>query len=107
VFIDSPQIIALEGQPSLESISKSFIRIDNASVALSPVEANNITYVFNLKSEQPFKILIISSLSIASLCLNTVFGNLTFSLNFFGLSSISLNSRKVFTHDFISKCCTS
>jgi hypothetical protein len=38
----------------------------------------------------------ISSLSIASLCLNTVFGYLTFSLNFFGLISISLYSRKVF-----------
>ena len=32
----------------------------------------------------------------ASLCLNTVFGYLTFSLNFFGLISISLNSKKVF-----------
>jgi DNA-binding beta-propeller fold protein YncE len=82
----------------LESVvSKSFKRIDNASVALSPVDANNITYVFNLKSEHPFKILMISFLSMASLYLNTVFGNLTFSLNFLGLISISLYSRKVFT----------
>src|SRR5215207_972611 len=90
-------MITLEGKSLLlESINKSFTRIDNASVALKPVKANNITYVFSLKSEQPFNILIISSLSIASLCLNTVFGYLTFSLNFFGFISISLNSRKVF-----------
>ncbi len=38
-----------------------------------------------------------SSLSMASLYLNTVFGNLTFNLNFLGLISISLYSRKVFT----------
>ena len=33
----------------------------------------------------------------ASLCLNIVFGNMTFNLNFLGLISISLYSRKVFT----------
>ena len=61
-------------------------------MALKPVEANNITYVFSLKSaEQLFKILIISSLSNAFLFLKIIFRNLTFNLNFLGLISILLN----------------
>jgi hypothetical protein len=77
-------------------MSKSFNLIDNASTALIPVEAKSITYVFNLISEQPFKILTMSFLSIASLFLLISFGNLTFILNFRGLISISLNSKKFF-----------
>jgi hypothetical protein len=65
----------------LEPKSKSLTRIDNASVARIPFAASNITYVFNLISEQAFKISITSSFDKASLFFLTILGNFTFNLS--------------------------
>src|SRR6476620_10962437 len=75
----------------------SFIQIFNASTARIPFVVNSITYVFSLTSEQLFSISITSFFDIASLFLLTAFGNFTFNLNFLGLISISLYSKKFLT----------
>lgn len=79
------------------SKSTSMSLIESASVALIPVQARNITYVFSLISEQPRMICLISSLSKASLFLLIIRASLTLRWNFDAETSMpSCDSSKFF-----------
>jgi hypothetical protein len=68
--------------------------MDNASTALNPPAARNITYVFKRISEHAIRMSVTSSLDNASSFFLTIFGDLTFSLNFLGMMSSSEYSKK-------------